>query len=250
MSVSFNSLAEQLIRLSFLISKSDSMNKSIVFTNSPSKKRRRAKSVFLKKNKKNSKSTSKTPKLSRTQNSLHNARLMPWVQLDDKIKNLQHPSPSKRYKKSSFSTPKNKKNMCNTTIDYNNSEPNSIFSSDDDELLEYNSDFYDLYSEDSMDSDTEDFLISEVEKVINSQRLRKYFHKFEQRFFIRKSMYIREQLQSLRMSSEQNENRSEDLQTEPNLVKNVSMENVNTITVLDSEEKEKLIDIIFNSSEI
>ena len=250
MSFVYNDIANQLERLYDIISRSREYNSSICQGKQKKTKRSQSyssKSVNRSNSPKKQKQSNSSVRSARPPKLEKNSRLCPWIELDEQIKSFQYQNlPEKRRNRSAKTTPvtptpirKSKPIKSHQIYEYSDDSPISDYSQG-----EYSND-YDFYSSEyqSMSSEQEEFLLNDIQDTLDFYITQHFFHKWENRFFAKASMLIQKELRTIESKTEvKNETIFESSSTE-------STDDVNHITALDSDEKERLIDIIFNSSE-
>ena len=258
MAFSYDEISTQLEKLSDIIQRSrarsihtENYNKSV------SQTKQTVKSVNSYHSKTQTKPKTRSPKHKKLSKLERNPRLCPWIELDDQIKDFQNKDinrkPTKKKAKTAPPSVTKKKPTKIIQKDSNNDaktqqfrDSPSFYSYDDyDEYYPYYS-----YSDYSMGSDQEDFLISEIEGPINKGIVKQCFKKWEKRFLARISLLIQRELHQsedskdkINQKKEETEKKTYDKQT------NQETKPRKTFNDVDSDQKEQLIDIIFNSSQ-
>ena len=267
MAFSYEEISTQLEKLSEIIERSrarsmhtESYNKSI----SQSKKTMKSVNYYdSPKSKAKSQVAAKPRKLSKPEK---NPRLCPWVELDDQIKDFHQENlygkPAKRKAKTAPPSLKKKalrKKQQNASIRSEQKEQSqdsrSLYSYSDSNVYSDYDPYY-SYSDYSFGSDQEDFLISEIEGPIQKGLVRTFFRKWERRFFARISLLIQRELHNNENRAKQENEDQKKPKSKESPEKHADEEQESddnkaqkNFTDVDSDQKEKLIDIIFNSSQ-
>ncbi|EAX97637.1 hypothetical protein TVAG_382610 [Trichomonas vaginalis G3] len=241
MSITFDDIANQFEQLFSIVSRSKKLSKSIMSQQASNSKL--SKSVRSRSSRKSLKSSYSCKSSCKMTSPEKNSRLCPWIE------DNRHYSTLLSLQKQS--KPKKSLRMTKSFQGYREQEKTfdepEFFSPDYDTN---STEVYPSYSDSEMNSDDEEMFIREIDLILNSHIQKKFFQSWRNRFMIRTSILIKKQLQSISLSHQYNHENEFYHEEEEECIQD-SSESLppKRLSALDSEEKERLIDILLSSQE-